>query len=130
MVVIGFTLVVYPPVVNDGLNSFLTSGVSEKPDIIVGNFNRKLPSTWAPKSLILGLEEAFADCNIVTRENLPPADARTVDHVAVASRFKPVSVRLLPAADDDGRARSDHDGVLVKLGMKSDHRAPGLFRDS
>jgi endonuclease/exonuclease/phosphatase family metal-dependent hydrolase len=99
----------------DGLNSFLKSGAAVKPDIIVGDFNRKLPSTWGPTALVQGLEEALAGYDIVTRGSLPPADARTVDHVALGAGLKCFSSQLLSAVDGDGRARSDHDGVLVKL---------------
>ncbi|QNL18632.1 endonuclease/exonuclease/phosphatase family protein [Hyphobacterium sp. CCMP332] len=95
----------------------LTGSAENRPDIIVGDFNRKLPSAWGSKSLLEKLEETFSDYTIVTRGKLPPLDRKTVCHVAVKAGLECQAISLLDANDASGRARSDHNGVLVELGQ-------------
>ena len=59
------------------------------------------------------MEEAFAGYSIVTSGEIEGVGARAIDHVAFAGDLHATKVFGRPAAQGDGRKRSDHFGVIV-----------------
>ncbi|WP_406680584.1 endonuclease/exonuclease/phosphatase family protein [Hyphomonas sp. FCG-A18] len=95
------------------LEPLLSKWSTERPMIVLGDFNRRMPRSWGPKKSYELLERVFERLNIVTTGSLDNVDDRTVDHVAVSSQFNPSQVMGIPAESADGRKRSDHFGVMV-----------------
>lgn len=89
---------------------------SQRPIIVAGDFNRRLPSKWGNKQALADLEACFSPFAIETRGPIAPSGQMTIDHVAMR-RAKALQVRLLDRRDTAGRARSDHDGVVVDFSV-------------
>jgi hypothetical protein len=97
------------------LGPLLSKWSTERPMIVLGDFNRRMPRSWGPKKSYALLERVFERLNIVTTGLFDDVDDRTVDHVAVSGQFSPSRVTGLSAETPKGRKRSDHFGVLVDL---------------
>ena len=99
-----------------------------------GDFNQFMPRVWGPKRSHQLMEEAFAGYSIVTSGEIQGVGARAIDHVAFAGNLHATRVSGRPAAQGDGRKRSDHFGVIVDCpaplsggGRKNAQRLPGTI---
>jgi len=78
-----------------------------------GDFNQFMPRVWGPERSHKLMEEAFAGYSIVTSCEIQGVGARAIDHLAFAGNLHVTRVSGRPAAQGDGRKRSDHFGVIV-----------------
>lgn len=99
----------------DALKGFLTQLDDDLPTILVGDFNQYDPLNWGSWDAHHALNDALGRLNIVTKGTIEPVGEQTVDHVAVSPHLRADAISSLDRYTDDGRALSDHFGVLVTL---------------
>ena len=97
----------------EDLSPLLRQWRDEGPVMVLGDFNQFMPRVWGPKRSHQLMEDAFAGYSIVTSGEIEGVGARAIDHVAFAGNLHPAKVFGRPAAQADGRKRSDHFGVIV-----------------
>lgn len=97
------------------LRPILRDWSNEGPTIVVGDYNRRIPRTWGPKTSYALLEQALDGFKVVTKGDIPGVDEQTIDHVATSGFTGAHSAFGLPAKDDAGRRRSDHFGITVDI---------------
>lgn len=86
------------------------------PVIVAGDFNQHVPRVRAPRDVYGMLDSAFSDqftCFTAGPQGL--SDLRVIDHLFASKHFKAPVVQLLANTGADGRALSDHAGLLVSL---------------
>lgn len=88
---------------------------ADLPIVIAGDYNRRVPRNWGPIVAYELLEAAFSPFDLVTSGPLAPLDEHTIDHVAVSAHWQATGVQARSRFEVDGRARSDHFGVVVDL---------------
>lgn len=85
------------------------------PTVLLGDFNQFVPLNWGSWEAHHALNAALDGLHIVTNGAIDPIGEQTVDHVAISHHLRAGSVEGLSQYTDDGRALSDHFGLLVKL---------------
>ena len=83
------------------------------PMIVLGDFNRKIPRSTGPMRPFELLESALAEFSIVTTGVIPGVNAPTIDHVVLGAGLLANAAKGLSRHTTDGRARSDHFGILL-----------------
>lgn len=99
------------------LGPWLAGLPKDKPIIIAGDYNRRVPRNWGPIDAYDLLLDAFAPFNLVTTGPLVPLGEATIDHVAVSPHWKTSRVDARSRFGADGRPRSDHFGVMVDMAL-------------
>lgn len=99
----------------EALKAFLAAFDDDLPTILAGDFNQFDPLNWGSWDAHHALNDALGRLSIVTRGTIEPVGEQTVDHIAVSPHLRADAVRSLDRYTDDGRALSDHFGVLVTL---------------
>ncbi|MEP1209596.1 MAG: endonuclease/exonuclease/phosphatase family protein [Rhizobiaceae bacterium] len=97
----------------DQLANFTKQLDPNVPTIVVGDFNRRIPSTWGPKKSLEKLLSALENFRLVTAGPIPGLGRNTVDHIALSKGLTDSNVQGLSEFDSRGRPRSDHFGTLV-----------------
>jgi endonuclease/exonuclease/phosphatase family metal-dependent hydrolase len=98
-----------------GLGSLL-SGPSERPVLVAGDFNQRIPAGGrTPRRIGDRLAETFAAFDLVTAGSIEGVDAPLIDHVALGEGLVARRVWAWPKTLD-GVDLSDHAGVCVELG--------------
>lgn len=100
----------------NGLATLVSSRDRSVPTILLGDFNQYVPRIWGSKAAHAALLLALDGMSVATRGPISGIDEPTIDHVAHTPDLAPSEVIGLSRFDDDGRALSDHFGVVVKLG--------------
>lgn len=78
--------------------------------VVLGDFNQKIPRTWAPRRVFGSLKQAFKGFEFAT-EGVLPGDLRAIDHIAHTPDLKPRSIEIWHKECADGTNLSDHFGV-------------------
>lgn len=105
------------------LSPLLATWRSEGDVIVLGDFNRRIPRAWGPKHAYNLLEAAFQGYEFATQGLLQGVGDQTIDHAALAGNFITTSVSGRTARAPDGRLRSDHFGVFVRLKHSTGYEA-------
>ena len=61
--------------------------------VILGDFNQKIPQTWAPHRVYGSLKQAFEGFKFATEGDLP-GGLRAIDHIAYTPDLKPRSIEI------------------------------------
>lgn len=85
------------------------------PTILLGDFNQFVPLNWGSWEAHHALNATLDGLHIVTNGAIDPIGEQTVDHVAISHHLRAASVEGLSQYTNDGRALSDHFGLLVRL---------------
>lgn len=100
----------------NGLAKLIATRDHSIPTVLLGDFNQYVPRIWGSKSAHAAMLAALDDMRVATGGPITGTDKPTIDHVAHTSDLAPQEVSGLSRFDDDGRALSDHFGVLVRFG--------------
>lgn len=88
------------------------------PQIIVGDFNQRIPRKYTPhavhNALLATLDEFYL---VVTTGTVQPAGEQTIDHIACDARLKAVEMGSITQIGEDGQELSDHFGVTAVLAL-------------
>ena len=79
--------------------------------VVLGDFNQKIPRTWAPRSVYQRLLRAFDGFEIATSGNLTGAPSLSIDHIAHTPDMPRLSLGIWQKTAADGTELSDHFGV-------------------
>lgn len=85
------------------------------PAVLLGDFNQFMPLNWGSWDAHHALNAALDGLHVVTNGAINPIGEQTVDHVAISHHLRAASVEGLSQYTHDGRAMSDHFGLLVTL---------------
>ena len=96
----------------DQLADFLPGLSQDRPTVIAGDFNQRVPRVRQPIRVADRLQDVLAEWSIHTAGPLP--NGPHIDHIATNPRLVCESVHDWPAADRLGRL-SDHAGVVCRL---------------
>jgi hypothetical protein len=99
----------------DGLAKLLGARDTSVPTILLGDFNQYVPRIWGAKAAHAAMLLALDDLLVATAGPISGIDKPTIDHVTYTSDLAPNEVRGLSRFDDDGRALSDHFGVVMRV---------------
>ncbi len=100
----------------NGLGKLIAARDRSIPTVLLGDFNQYVPRIWGSKAAHAAMLGALDDLSMATGGLIAGIDEPTIDHVAHTSDLAPQDVIGLSRFDDDGRALSDHFGVLVRFG--------------
>jgi endonuclease/exonuclease/phosphatase family metal-dependent hydrolase len=91
--------------------------LADLPDsnIVLGDFNQRLPSRWVPARLREKLQTSFAGLDIVTAGRLDPIGQQAIDHIACGPALSGGTPRSLSNLLATGKAISDHFGVAATV---------------
>lgn len=90
------------------------------PTILLGDFNQYVPRIWGSKAAHAAMLHALGDLRVATDGPISEIGEPTIDHVAHSSDLAAREVRGLSRFGDDGRALSDHFGIVVRLASRAD----------
>lgn len=100
----------------DALAALVPGWLDAGPQVVVGDFNQRIPRRYAPVAAHESLLRAFAPLTIITTGDVPGLDRPVIDHVALGPGLVAHAVTGISRIVD-GRRVSDHDGVVVDLAM-------------
>lgn len=102
----------------DGLRSVLERRATERL-IVLGDFNQAIgPTSRAPTDLQRALKDALPAGMVVATSDLVFKGRHNVDHVALSADLVAESVDAISNTYDDGRALSDHFGVIADVSTR------------
>ena len=99
----------------NGLAKLITARDRSIPTVLLGDFNQYVPRIWGSKAAHAAMQAALDDLRVATGGPISGIDKPTIDHVAHTPNLAPQEVLGLSRFDDDGRALSDHFGVVARL---------------
>lgn len=99
----------------DGLATLLSARDRRSPTILLGDFNQYVPRIWGSKAAHAAMQRSLCDLRIATDGPIREIDEPTIDHVVHSADLAPRALRGLSRFDDDGRALSDHFGIVMRL---------------
>lgn len=88
----------------------------ESRTVVLGDFNQKIPRTWAPHRVYKSLEQAFKTFEFATAGH-QPGDLRAIDHIAHTPDLTPLCVEIWPKKCTDGTKLSNHFGVWCDFNL-------------
>ncbi len=91
---------------------------AEVPCVIAGDFNQRIPRSKQPQDVADLLSQVFESYALPTAGVRSGTGRQLIDHIAVSRHFEVEQVQEW-AGQIEGRAASDHDGVLVEVGALS-----------
>lgn len=99
-----------------GLKSVLEPSGRTDDEIVVGDFNQRIPRKRTPKAVFEQLMNTMGDgFSICTAGELADVDALAIDHIAHRGRLSCGAVKVLPKISEEGLRLSDHFGLIVDL---------------
>jgi len=98
-----------------GLAKLLDARDRSIPTVVIGDFNQYVPRIWGSKAAHAGMQVALNDLRVATSGPIIGINEPTIDHIAHTADLMPQEVVGLSRFDNDGRALSDHFGVVVRL---------------
>lgn len=98
-----------------GLASLITGRDRRVPTILLGDFNQYVPRIWGAKAAHAAFLSALDGMLVATGGPITGIEKPTIDHVAHTSDLTTREVRGLSRFDEDGRALSDHFGIVVSF---------------
>lgn len=99
----------------DGLAKLIAARDRSIPTVLLGDFNQYVPRIWGSKAAHAAMLAALDDLRVATGGPISGIDKPTIDHVAATPNLASQEVVGLSRFDDDGRALSDHFGVVVRF---------------
>lgn len=98
------------------LRPILDRNTPGHPEIVLGDFNQRIPRSRVPKEVFRELKKVFdGKYTISTAGELAGAKSLAIDHVAHTQALRRENVRVIPAETEDGLRLSDHLGLVVDL---------------
>lgn len=101
----------------NALEKLLSTRDHSLPTVMLGDYNQYVPRIWGSRAAEAALRSTLGDLCIATGGPISGIDAPTIDHVAHTPDLESNEVIGLSRFSDDGRALSDHFGVVVRLGL-------------
>ena len=98
-----------------GLAKLITARDRSIPTVLLGDFNQYVPRIWGSKAAHAAMLVALNDLRVATGGSIIGIEEPTIDHVAHTPDLAPQEVLGLSRFDDDGRALSDHFGVVARF---------------
>lgn len=83
--------------------------------VLLGDFNQYVPRIWGSKTAHAAMLAALDDLRVATGGPITGIDEPTIDHIAHTPDLARQEVVGLSRFGDDGRALSDHFGVIARL---------------
>ena len=84
--------------------------------ILLGDFNQRVSRQRQPANVYSALVDALAGrFELATAGTIPGAPDLTIDHLAATRNLRSVDVSYLSAANEAGKAMSDHFGLRITL---------------
>lgn len=99
----------------NALASLITSRDRRVPTILLGDFNQYVPRIWGAKAAHAAFLSALDGMLVATGGPIAGIEEPTIDHVAHTPDLATREVRGLSRFDVDGRALSDHFGIVVSF---------------
>lgn len=99
----------------NGLANLISTRDRGIPTVVLGDFNQYVPRIWGSKAAHSAMLVALDDVRLATCGPISGSDEPTIDHVAHTPDLAAQKVIGLSRFDDDGRALSDHFGVVARL---------------
>lgn len=99
----------------NGLAKLIAARDRNIPTVLLGDFNQYVPRIWGSKAAHAAMLAALDDLRVATGGPISGIEEPTIDHVAHTPDLAPQEVIGLSRFDDDGRALSDHFGVVARL---------------
>lgn len=104
----------------DGLEDWLSCTALDRPTVLLGDFNQRIPRKWSPVAvydrLINVIEPQFT---VITSGNVGPIGEQSIDHVALSPDLNGKVLGSLPSRTKGGIKISDHFGLEVGIRAKS-----------
>ena len=97
------------------LRSVLDRYADERPSVILGDFNQRVPRVRQPTEVYAALMATMQAMTFATAGRIGGAPTPSIDHVACTPDLMENAVRYLSPHDDGGGVMSDHFGVEVRL---------------
>jgi endonuclease/exonuclease/phosphatase family metal-dependent hydrolase len=86
------------------------------PNLVLGDFNQRIPRNGQPHSVHDRLMEALGSrFKFITGGALPGLEAQSIDHVAVSKELEAAAVGTFSNVTENGTRLSDHFGLRVQL---------------
>lgn len=99
-----------------GLGLVLRNRSDDVANLVIGDFNQRIPRFRTPKPVFRDLMTTFdKDFSICTAGELEGADGLSIDHVAHDDTLNCDNVSVIPKVSEDGLRLSDHFGVVVNV---------------
>jgi len=98
------------------LSAVLSQRDTTLPNILLGDFNQRVPRCRQPESVFTALTNALScGFELATAGHIPGATESSIDHLAATSTLRPLCVEHLSRYDANGVSMSDHFGLRVVL---------------
>lgn len=97
----------------DALEATLKTIPSGPPLVIAGSFSQPIPLTWGSWTAHHRLMAALSSVHILTRGEITPIGAQTLDHIAAVSSLRAGAIHSISNLDSAEKELSDHFGVVV-----------------
>jgi len=102
-----------------GLRRFVADREREAPQVILGDFNQRLPRAHQPVGIAATLLETLGDLKVSTTGVLAVVDRPTIDHIGVSYGLDVDGVAGIDERDENGKNLSDHFGVRARITKSS-----------
>lgn len=99
----------------EALEAVLDAIPKGPPLIIAGSFNQPIPLAWGSWTAHHRLMAALASVHILTRGDIAPIGAQSLDHIAAVSSLRAGAIHAISNLGSDGKEISDHFGVVADL---------------
>jgi endonuclease/exonuclease/phosphatase family metal-dependent hydrolase len=99
----------------NGLAKLIAARDGSIPTVLLGDFNQYVPRIWGSKAAHAAMLAALNDLLVATAGPITGIEEPTIDHIAYTPDLAPQEVLGLSRFDDEGRALSDHFGVVVRF---------------
>lgn len=98
----------------DGLRQVLMNTTERT--VLLGDFNQRIPRRRSPEDVYQAMLGALNErVSVVSDGKIQPANAQSIDHIAVTEGINTHALSTLSNLSDDGRQLSDHFGVVASL---------------
>ncbi|MEO9969674.1 MAG: endonuclease/exonuclease/phosphatase family protein [Hyphomonadaceae bacterium] len=94
---------------------WLRTQIGERPIIVVGDFNQRIPRKYGSREAYDLLMQALDPFEIITRGELAPLGELTIDHIGLNGGFRAARIEARSRFGHDGRPRSDHFGIFAEV---------------
>jgi len=101
-----------------GLKRLLARRREQRPLVVLGDFNQRMPRRNAPRRVFQLLEEAMADLVWATAGAVPGLDEPVIDHLVHSPDLRAMKVQGLDSRDEMGNRLSDHPGIVIDMATK------------
>lgn len=101
----------------NGLARLVGSLALNMPTILLGDFNQYEPRIWGSKAAHSEMQRALGSLRFATAGPIAGIGEPTIDHVVHSHDLTSQEVRGLSRFGEDGRALSDHFGIVLRVAI-------------